>query len=178
MRGKRLPRRLALAGVIVVDLLLFVAVFFLMRYAQNLLQNDARVNLTEIVTQNKAVISSKLELEMKELDMAGDQMLDRYRREFKQDTTTFKDIYRQYAAEKGDERLFLALPDGTAIFSDGAEEDVAGRQYFRLAMEGRQNISERTVSRRDGADIFVISVPIVNRGEVVATVQKQYSPEQ
>ena len=63
-----MSKRLSRVALIALILLLFIAVFFLMRYVQNLLYSDVRINLTEVVTQNKDVVTSKLKVEVNNLD--------------------------------------------------------------------------------------------------------------
>lgn len=158
--------------------LLIVAVFLLMNYVQQLLYSDARINLTEIVTQNKDVITSKLKLELNNLDLVSEQLAERFIQADAQDYDTMRQVFLIYSAEKGDPTLTWSYSDGRAMFPSGQEVNVAGRKYFRLAMEGNPNISERTVSRVSGNDIFVMSVPLTCGAEIVGTIQKQYSPEE
>lgn len=178
MRRKKRFRYMSLGVVILADIFLFVGVFILMNYVQKLLQNDVEINLTEIVTQNKDVITTKLSLEFNDLDSVASQLADRYGQMTEQSPESLKLLFERYVKEKKDTRLFIALEGGQAIFPDGRQRDISGRLYYRLAMEGKQNVSERTTSRLDGTDIFVISVPLEYQGAIVGTVQKQYTPEQ
>lgn len=171
---KRIPRVITIGLV----LLLLVAVFFLMQYVQSLLNADVKINLTEIVTQNKDVISSKLKVEVNSLDTKANQIADYLKQKPEVNNDTIKEAYFEYNKENLDKDIFVAASDGTAWFSDGAVINISGRKYFRLAMEGSQNISDRTVSRLNGEELFAISVPLYNQGKVVGTVQKQYTPQE
>ncbi|MEG0378574.1 MAG: cache domain-containing protein, partial [Eubacterium sp.] len=167
-------------GIITIGLVLvlFVAVFFLMQYVQSLLNSDVKINLTEIATQNKDVITSKLKVELNNLDNKANQVADILKKKPTVSTDTIKESYFEYISESPDEDLFVAASDGSAWFSNGSVINIAGRQYFRLAMEGSQNISDRIISRVDGEELFAISVPLYIQGEVVGTVQQQYTPEE
>ncbi len=171
---KNLPRLI----VFILIILLFISVFFLVQYVQNLLYSDVQINLTEIVTQNKDVISSKLDVEVNNLEVAASQISDQLQKQPSTDAAAFEQVYSEYVTEKDDSRLFIAMPDGTAFFSSGESLNISGRRYFQLAMEGSVNVSDRFVSRLDGDERFVISVPILKGGVVIGTLQKFYSPEQ
>lgn len=78
-RGKvKVSRKLPLFITALVNAALLAAVFFLMGRVQNLLNSDTKINLTEIVTQNKDVITSKLMLEVNNLDLAAKQLAAHY----------------------------------------------------------------------------------------------------
>ncbi|MGO0882848.1 bifunctional diguanylate cyclase/phosphodiesterase [Clostridioides difficile] len=158
-----------------VDILMVIAVFYLMNYVQHLLQSDVKINLTEIVTQNKDVITNKLMMEVNNLDLASNQVSERFSQSEDRSQDSLKSIFLQYSKEKNDDNFFLASKDGNAIFPNGKELDISGRHYFKLALDGIQNISERIVSRLDGEDIFVISVPLKYQGKIIGSIQKQYT---
>lgn len=162
-------------AIIVINLFLLVAVVNLMTYTQKLLNDDIRLNLTEIATQNKDVITSKLKLEINNLNMTAENLAREYKNQDFFDANKMKTIFLNYADEEKDPMLFLALENGEAVFPNGEIRDISGRAYYRLAMEGTQNISDRIVSRLDGEDIFVISIPFYYKGEIVGTVQKIYT---
>lgn len=172
----KLKGRLHFGITLALNVLLIAAVFLLMNFVQQLLHSDVRINLTEIVTQNKDVIASKLMLEMNNLDLAAKQLDERFAQAGADDYESMRAVFLAYGAEKGDPTLTWSYSDGRALFPSGQEVVIAGRKYFRLAMEGNANISERTVSRVTGEDIFVMSVPIAHSGRIIGTVQKQYSP--
>lgn len=175
MKKTKLLRNIPFILTVFINILLFISVFFLMSYVQNLLNSDVKINLTEVVSQNKDVITGKLQLEMNNLGSVADQLSDRMSRN---NRTEVKNIFLSYAQEKEDMQLFFATPDGEAIFPGGQKLSISGRNYFRLALEGKQNISDRTISRLDGKDIFVISVPVTYNGVTIGTIQKSYTPEE
>lgn len=170
-RGKvKVSRKLPLFITALVNAALLAAVFFLMGRVQNLLNSDTKINLTEIVTQNKDVITSKLMLEVNNLDLAAKQLADHYN-----SGKQMKSYFIKFVKQTGDKNLFFALGDGMAVFPDGKELDISGRRYFRLAMEGISNISDQIVSRMNGDNVFIISTPVYHDRKVVGTVQKSYT---
>ena len=54
--------------MVFINLALSVSVVFLMRYVQNLLNSDVKINLVEIVTQNKDAITSRLMMNVNSLE--------------------------------------------------------------------------------------------------------------
>lgn len=176
MKRTRVPR--SFLYTILVSILLFIAIAVLMNRVQELLQSDVQINLTEIVTQNKDVINSKIELEVNNLDLVARQVVDRISMSENPDQVNVRELFLKYAEEAGDPFLCYSDPEGNALYGDGQEVSIAGRRYFQLAMQGKENISERTISRLNGQDIFVISVPLRYNGEIIGTLQKQYTPDE
>ena len=63
--------------MVFINLALSVSVVFLMRYVQNLLNSDVKINLVEIVTQNKDAITSRLMMNVNSLDITANKLSDR-----------------------------------------------------------------------------------------------------
>lgn len=164
---------------IVLNIILFVAVIFLMNSVRSLLYSDAKINLQEVVTQNKDVITSKLQLELNSLEMVASQLVDNLKGQGLSPTpTNFQNVFLSYGNRNQDSSLFIAQLSGDAMFIDGRELSIAGRKYFTLSAAGTANISDRVVSRLNGQEIFIISVPVLSDGQIIGTVQKMYSPEE
>lgn len=161
-----------------VNVVLLIAVLFLMNYVQYALNADVRINLSEIVTQNKDVINSKLMAEVNSLEVIATQFSTSLAKAKGERDVAMREIFSEYARDKSDEKLYWASAQGLAWYPDGQEIEISGREYFILAMQGRPNISARIVSRKNGDDIFVISVPLTFRDEIIGTVQRHYTPEE
>ena len=63
--------------MVLINLALSVSVVFLMRYVQNLLNSDVKINLAEIVTQNKDAITSRLMMNVNSLDITANKLADK-----------------------------------------------------------------------------------------------------
>lgn len=147
-----------------------------MSYVQNLLSSDTKINLTEIVTQNKDVITSRLNAQVSELETAADQLVDRI--EAQEANTDFvAAAFLEYHRDHGNENNFVANTSGIATFVGGETLDISGRKYFQLAIAGTQNISDRVISRISGEEVFIIGVPIKYQGEIVGTLQREYTAD-
>lgn len=163
---------------LILIILLFISVIFLMNTVQNLLNSDVKINLTEIVTQNKDVITSKLNMEVNDLDSTATQIANILSSGNTIDNDSIYKAFLASIANNEDNNMFVAGTDGTAYFRDGNTLDISGRQYYKLAMQNLHNISDRLVSRHDGEEIFVISVALKCNGEIIGTVQKFFTPEE
>lgn len=172
MRKKHLKK--AYAYIIVLSAVLLTAVMLLMNHVKQRLLSDVSINLTEIVTQNKDVITSKLMLEVNNLELVSKQLSERISFAGDSSDMKVKEMFLNYAERGIDDMLCYSDREGHAVYGSGEEASIAGRQYFLLALQGKANISERIISRLNGEDIFVISVPLNHEGEIIGTIQKQY----
>ena len=114
-------------------------------YVQNLLDNDSRNNLEEIVSQNKNVITSKLLLDLNRLDIISSKISDGLKNKNITQEAELNKFLEDYSKNSIDDSLFLANKDGIAYVEKRIPIDISGRRYFKLAIDGISNISERTI---------------------------------
>ena len=171
-------RHIVRTVMVIIYISLFMSVVMLMRYVQNLLNSDLKINLMEVVTQNKDVITSRLELEMNNLESLGNRLVDRMNKYDKSDYDSLQEVFLEYAQNNENPNVYVSDLNGNAVFYNGTPIDISGRKYFKLASEGVDNISDRVMSRRDGNDIFVFSVPLISNNQIIGTIQKFYTPEE
>lgn len=157
---------------------MMISVIWLMQYVENLLAQDAEINLMEIVTQNKNVISSKLLVEVNNLDIRSQEITMMLKSEKPESIEEIRVILRRLGRQNGDDRLCIANDKGNVFEGVDQEINISGRRYYQYAMDGIPNFSEKLVSRVDGEEIFVVSAPIYYNEKVVGTVQKPYSIEE
>ncbi|MEG0229116.1 MAG: EAL domain-containing protein [Oscillospiraceae bacterium] len=155
-----------------------IAVIFLMSYVQKLLNDDVRINLTEIVTKNKEVITGKIDVELNYLKVKSKQLSDLFENLKNLNDDEMVKTFFDYIKEKNDNTINFAVSNGTTYTPDGKTINVSARSYFKLGMEGTSNISNRLISRLDGKDIFIFCVPVICKNKVVGTVLRYYSPEE
>ena len=159
---------------VIINVLLFVAVLFLMNLVQSLLKSDSKITLTEVVTQNKDVITSKLNLEMNNVNNIAKSFALHIQVEGVSEDNlrlALKDVLDG----RDENRVFAATMEGTAISLHEDNINVSGRKYFITSLEGNPNISDKLIARNDGSDIFVISVPMKINDVIVGTIQRTYS---
>ena len=164
--------------ILLLNLVLICAIVFLMSYVQQLLNSDVRINLSQIVTQNKDVITSKLAVELNTMELDAKQLGERFQQTGATTTQAQHQAFLEFADYKEDYSLVWTQADGRAISAGGKEFDVSGRAYFHVGMTGTPNISERIVSLADGAEVFVFCVPVYQGSRIIGVVQKQYTPQE
>lgn len=98
------------------------------------------------------------------LDITANKLSDRLKAEESSGKLKTQDLIEQYAKENNTDDLFTANRDGMALFDGGRKLDISGRHYFRLAIDGIPNISDKLISRINGDEVFVISVPLSYNG--------------
>ena len=141
MREKIFFKNILPIFMVFINLALSVSVVFLMRYVQNLLNSDVKINLVEIVTQNKDAITSRLMMNVNSLDITANKLSDRLKAEESSGKLKTQDLIEQYAKENNTDDLFTANRDGMALFDGGRKLDISGRHYFRLAIDGIPTMS-------------------------------------
>lgn len=167
-----------LISVFVFNIILFGVIVFLLGYVQNLLDSDSRNNLEEIVSQNKNVITSKLLLDLNRLDIISNKISDGLKNKNITKEADINKFLEDYSKNSIDDSLFLANKNGLAYVDGDTHIDISGRRYFKLAIDGISNISERTISRIHGEYIFVGSVPLYYDNNIIGTIQKIYTDKQ
>ena len=135
-----------LISVFVFNIILFGVIVFLLGYVQNLLDSDSRNNLEEIVSQNKNVITSKLLLDLNRLDIISNKISDGLKNKNITKEADINKFLEDYSKNSIDDSLFLANKNGLAYVDGVTHIDISGRRYFKLAIDGISNISERTIS--------------------------------
>lgn len=98
-----------------------------MKHIQNLLDYDTKINLTEVVTQNKDVIKSKLNLEVNSLESDASQIVNLLKGH---DSEALEEAFKEYYKANKGNRMFLAQLDGTTVFINGDNFSISGRKYF------------------------------------------------
>lgn len=158
--------------MILINVALSILIIFLMRHVQELLNSDVRINLKEIVTQNKDAITSRLMMNLNSLHLLASKVSDSMTGAQAQDIEHARHTLNRLAVEERGAKLYLADGDGVVYFPNGKRIDVVGRSYYRLAITGVANISDKLVSRYDGKEVYIISVPLYYKDTIVGTIQK------
>ncbi len=178
MVKSKLKQNISRILVIAVMALAFLSVLGIMRMVQQMLYADAEINLSEILTQNKDLITGRISIESNNVRLAGSQITESIKNKSDVSNEELHSAFTQYIENGGDTRLFIADKNGQAYFPDGTELDISGRNYYKLALKGEMNISDRVVSRKSGEEVFIISIPLYAKDEIVGTLQKQFTSEE
>lgn len=178
MNKKQIKDRSVFISILVASFMLCVLVYFLMNHVQYRLNSDVSINLTEIVTQNKDLVTSKLTLEINNINSIANNISSNLTDSNYTNQEYILSLLKDHTTLDDDGYVAVSDLNGNALFRDGRTIDISGRNYFKLAKKGIQNISESVVSRLDGSDLFVICTPLYYEDRIIGTVQKGYSPQQ
>lgn len=160
---------------IIINVMMVFAVLLVMNYVQKLLYTDVQTSLTEVVTQNKDVITTRLNSEMNNLENMSSKVSTLMKEAGGPES--LEKVYNALTDENKD-RFFVADTAGIAYFNGGITLDISGRSYYRLALDGIQNISDKTISRLNGDEVFLVSMPIYYDGKISGTAHFHYSAEE
>ncbi len=82
------------------------------------------------------------------------------------------------SVDKSFKRAGVILTDGTAYTTDNKVSDFSDRQYFKKAMNGESNVSDRLLDIWDGKEINVYAAPIYQNNEIIGVIFAAKSQEQ
>jgi methyl-accepting chemotaxis protein len=84
---------------------------------------------------------------------------------------SFAAITRYHENSSYYEHIFVINADGDAIAStSGSLKNYADREYFKLAIQGQENISDVIVSKTTGNTVIVIASPIYRENDIVGII--------
>lgn len=164
--------------LVLIGLALSTSVVMLMRHVQYMLNADLKINLTEIVTQNKDAITSRLLMRMSALDVTVTKVTERLPVRQGDSLSRIQELLVEYSQANNTEKSFISDLNGDIICSDGQSINISGRNYFRLAVNGIYNISDTLISRFNGDEIFVISAPLYYKDEIIGTIHESLSKKE
>ncbi len=136
------------------------------QYIQGRILQNYREESLEISSHMAKSIDEHLTLKIKELEFLANSIAEKMK-----DSLTFDfDILNQGLESDVFDTLYLAKPDGSIKSTDGLENNYAGRSFFKVAMNGKSNISNPTISGFDGESEIVYSVPIEKNNQVIGVL--------
>jgi diguanylate cyclase (GGDEF)-like protein len=157
----------------VLDVLLILAVLFVMKYARDLVHLDTYGNVMEIATQYEEILTKQEELARKLLQSRGDAIVLQL---YALDTVTSEDLRDAYLKElDGLEAIFVADTNGIAYFADGSTADISDREYFQRTLHGDTKTVDQILAFTDGQPRFVYGVPLYKNGTVIGTLHHAYT---
>ncbi len=177
MKVKKIKTRSIFIIIILMSILLTVSVFTLMSHVQNLLNSDVQINLTEIVTQNKDVIASRLKLETNNIKTVANNITNRMQEAGRTDKEFQIDTLKNLTTETDNSYVAISDLNGIAIFRNGDQIDISARNYFKSGLKGIQKIYEKVISRLDGQELYIICTPLYYRNNIIGTLQRGYTIE-
>lgn len=129
--------------------------------------------LREISQQNAVAIEKVVELNLDKLSAIAGIVSHL-------DTCGENDIMQILSAEAvraSYKQLGFASVDGAAMTTDHQRFNIADREYFKAALQGKSGLSGLLVDKVDGQNIIVYAVPLYQNGDITGVLFATYSTE-
>lgn len=156
---------------IVIVVMMVLSAHYLLNFVRVSLEEDVKVNLMEIADKDSAIIAGEVNIALSQLSSIGELLLFTFSDPSDPKVSFF---LRNQAIEHGFYQLMVSNTNGKAVTSSYETVDISKRGYFKTTLKGVSNISEQIVSKIDGEDVFVASVPIYKDGAIVCTLHRIY----
>jgi methyl-accepting chemotaxis protein len=133
--------------------------------SSNAIKNEAEKGLLGVSKETARYISSRIDLQMRTLEMiaTGEDIRS-------MDWDKQKRILSRQAKETEFLTFAVVHPNGKAYYEDGTIADLGDREYVQKALNGEKNISNIIVSSITGELVMMYAVPIEQNGRVVAAL--------
>ncbi|MDK2894917.1 MAG: methyl-accepting chemotaxis protein [Moorella sp. (in: firmicutes)] len=155
----------ALFGLIVLVGCL-VLVFVSYDRARNALESEAKEAMLKMAQQAAETLESRIQARMYVMETLANNTVIRGRWGNREATLEEKlEVLREEQKEAGSlgfRRFGIADKEGNAVYSDGSKANIADREHFRAALEGKTFVSSTIVSKIDKSVIFAYTTPIRN----------------
>lgn len=135
--------------------------------AANSITAQVKQTLPQLAGQGAKVVEERMNALLGTLEVMANR--DR----IKDNNNTWEDkngLLNDESIRSGHISMLIALPDGSAKVTTGAEVNIKDRDYFQKAIAGKRAISEPLISRIDGSMIIVYAVPIKQDGVIVGVL--------
>lgn len=159
-----------------ITILLVITIGVLAAYSQSLrsdLRKEVQNTLKEVSSQNVLIIQKEIEGDQNALIEIAERIGESDQSSEWEIVDTLRSIAYRYSFL----RMGYCCPDGLAYTTDGVVMNVSEREFFKEAMRGEVNISNRLVDMVSGAEIIVFSAPIQKENETIGVLFATYSVE-
>ncbi len=135
--------------------------------ASNAITHQVEQALPQLASTGSKVVTERMNALLSTLEAVAD------RDQLKDNNNPWENkslMLQDEVKRSGHISMLIALPDGVAKLTTGAEVSIKDREYFQKAMAGERAISEPIISRDDGSMVIVYAVPIKQDGVVVGVL--------
>ncbi|MFL8711683.1 EAL domain-containing protein [Clostridioides sp. GD02377] len=165
-----------LKNMLIAFIVLFFFSIFAFFYVSNMdsaLEYETQKYLSEISTESKIAINSKLTSNLDKLESISKllETEDSFNLE-----KTLK-ILKSYNKDSNYNNIGLILPNGKGYAETIFGTDFSDRDYFKLAVKGKSNISKPLIDKTTGKLTETYAVPLYNKGKIVAVIAADYDVE-
>lgn len=138
-------------------------------YSQSHGSLSATINdtLIQFTRESSKVIESRVNIQLQTLEaLAGTPIL-------KNPGTTMQEklaLLNEEVKRSGHLRMGIGDLQGHVVLTNGSESDAHDRDYYRLALEGKSNVSDPIVSKTTNTVIVVYAVPIRQGDKIIGVL--------
>lgn len=168
--------RQILKSVLMAFMILFffsIFAFFYISNMDNVLEYETKNYLSEISEESKIAINSKLKSNLHELESISKflEIEDNFNLE-----KTLK-VLESYSKNSNYNNIGMILPNGKGYAKGIFGTDFSDRNYFKLAIKGKANISKPLIDKDTGKLTKTYAVPLYNNGKIIAVIAADYDVE-
>lgn len=150
-------------------LCLIVSMFVLFTSIQNQIVINSREILTNNMDKQTIHLKSILDMHFQYLNQIAVFV-------GKEDNASsqYMDMLKSISNNTDLGRIAFITPEGTAYYDDGNIKNVANREYFKNAMDGKQTLSDPLESSVDKKTKIIFSVPVYHENEIIGALAGSY----
>ena len=153
---KKFNTSLIFLGVVISILVVFI--IQLMRHVQSLLELDTKINLTEIVSQNKESITNRLTLNIQSVEVLASQLSDEIKyKQLLDKNLDIQEAINEFGIKTNSNNVFIANAAGTVFRKNRQPIYITGRKYFRKSFGSPTFMPFSSASRRPTASAAMSS---------------------
>lgn len=151
--------------VLLAVVLISVSVYFIYSTKDDIRQQNKQY-LSEIAMQNAAVVKNTVRMELDKIEAIANIIGSR--ETF--DVDYALDVLKAESKRHSFKRLAYVPFDGNVITTDNVSFNVLGRSYYKKALAGESNVSDRLTDKIGGSFINVYAVPLYHKGHLQGVI--------
>ena len=165
MLKEKITRQLALAILLLAVVLINVSVYFIYSTKDDIRQQNKQY-LSEIAVQNATFVKNTIRMELDKIEAIANIIGSRE----KFDVAYALDVLKAESKRHSFKRLAYVPSDGNVITTDNVSFNVLGRSYYKKALAGESNVSDRLTDKIGGSFINVYAVPLYHKGHIQGVI--------
>lgn len=162
---EKITRQLALAIVLLATVLISVSAYFIYSTKDDIKQQNKQY-LSEIAVQNAEVIKNTVRMELDKIEAIANIIGSREKFDVDYALAVLKAESKRHSFK----RLAYVPSDGNAVTTDDVSFNVLGRSYYKKALAGESNVSDRLTDKIGGNFINVYAVPLYHKGHIYGVI--------
>ncbi len=163
---KNNPASIPILILLIFSVLVFTGAYFFILNTTTDVNEQNRRYLQETAVQNAELVKSTVNYELETLQAIANIVGSEP--EFSLDRAM--DILALESKRSSFKRLGFVPADGVAITTDNSNFDILDRDYYKRALAGESNVSDRLIDKVDGGYINVYAVPMYRGEDIVAVI--------